>query len=126
MSRESKNLHFAIRFARQFKSEDDANLLIETIRKEIPNVRKADCKFMLGVTCLCLDKEITTGNDIGNMNEIIKFITSDAHVNEYDYNLSGCRVWGCESYCSCDDVRCRAFVRPLTLPCLFLQSAICR
>ena len=22
--------------------------------------------------------------------------------------------------------RCRAFVRPLTLPCLFLQSAICR
>ena len=50
MSRESKNLHFARRFARQFKSEDDANLLIETIRKEIPNVRKADCKFMLGVT----------------------------------------------------------------------------
>ena len=75
MSRESKNLHFARRFARQFKSEDDANLLIETIRKEIPNVRKADCKFMLGVTRLCLDKEITTGNDIGNMNEIIKFIT---------------------------------------------------
>ena len=89
MSRESKNLHFARRFARQFKSEDDANLLIETIRKEIPNVRKADCKFMLGVTRLCLDKEITTGNDIGNMNEIIKFITSDAHVNEYDYNLNG-------------------------------------
>ena len=38
----------------------------------------------------------------------------------------GGRTWGCESYCSCDDVRCRAFVRPLTLPCLFLQSAICR
>ena len=25
-----------------------------------------------------------------------------------------------------DSNRCRAFIRPLTLPCLFLQSAICR
>ena len=48
-------------------------------------------------------------------------------------------AWGLVSSCGCRDwvykdsnvyysygYRCRAFVRPLTLPCLFLQSDICR
>ena len=40
---------------------------------------------------------------------------------------SGVRDWVYKDdgyYCGSN--RCRAFVRPLTLPCLFLQSAICR
>ena len=37
------------------------------------------------------------------------------------------RMFTKDEICSLiDDVRCRSFVRPLTLPYLFLQSAICR
>jgi len=89
MSRESKNLHQARAYARQFKSEADASLLIETIRKEIPNSRLLNYKFMHGVVRMSLEGEIKTGNDIADINRALEFIASDAHKDEYDKNFNG-------------------------------------
>ena len=61
---------------------------LNAIRNDIPNVRLAQCKFLLGVTRMLLDGELG-GSEMRKLNITLKYIASDAHVNEYDYNLNG-------------------------------------
>ena len=91
--RESKNLSFARRFIRSKGYDDDrANEILVAIRQDIPNVHVAKCKFILGVTRMYLDGELNNGMAIRELDSTLKLVGSDAHVNEYGYNLNGLTV----------------------------------
>ena len=66
-------------------------LLTQEIRNTMPNVRLADCKFLVGVTRLYFDNQ--TNPDIqsvfNKLNKMLKIICSKTHVDEYDNNLNG-------------------------------------
>ncbi len=62
---------------------------LDSIRTDIPNSRLQQCKFLLGVTRLYMEGQLNDGNAIANLNKTLKYVASDAHVNEYDFNLNG-------------------------------------
>ena len=88
---EGTNLRKARRYLESngYTNPEQRQNILNTIRTDIPNARLADCKFMLGVTRMYLDGELSNGQAIMNLNKALKYIASDAHVNEYDYNLNG-------------------------------------
>lgn len=91
--RESKNLSFARRFIRSKGYDDDkANEILVTIRQDIPNVHVAKYKFILGVTRMYLGGQLNNGMTMRELDSTLKLIGSDAHVNEYDYDLNGLTV----------------------------------
>ena len=63
--------------------------ILDSIRTDIPNSRLQQCKFLLGVTRLYMEGQLNNGNAIANLNKTLKYIASDVHVNEYDFNLNG-------------------------------------
>ena len=63
--------------------------ILDSIRTDIPNSRLQQCKFLLGVTRLYMEGQLNNGNAIANLNKTLIYIASDAHVNEYDFNLNG-------------------------------------
>lgn len=69
--------------------EEERQQLLDGIRHDIPNSRLRDCKFILGVTRLYLEGQLTDGRSIMSLNQVLKYIAMDAHVNEYDNNLNG-------------------------------------
>ncbi len=87
--KESKNLakarHYIV--ANGYSSEQ-ARQMVDSIRTDIPNSRLQQCKFILGVARLYLDGQLSDGQAIAALNKTIKYIASDAHVNEYDNNLN--------------------------------------
>ena len=92
-NRESKNMSKARNLLyQQGYSQEDAQKTIEAIRNDIPNARLADCKFLLGVTRMYLNRELSDGNTIMKLNKTLKYVASDAHVNEYDNDLNGMSV----------------------------------
>lgn len=92
-NRESKNMSKARNLLyQQGYSQEDAQKTIEAIRNDIPNVRLADCKFLPGVTQMYLNRELSDGNAIMKLNKTLKYVASDAHVNEYDNSLNGMSV----------------------------------
>ena len=92
-NRESKNMSKARNLLyQQGYSQEDAQKTIEAIRNDIPNVRLADCKFLPGVTRMYLNRELSDGNAIMKLNKTLKYVASDAHVNEYDNSLNGMSV----------------------------------
>ena len=70
-------------------SPEQRQQTLDYIRTDIPNSRLQQCKFLLGVTRLYIEGQLNYGNAIANLNKTLKYIASDAHVNEYDYNLNG-------------------------------------
>lgn len=63
--------------------------ILDSIRTDIPNSRLQQCKFLLGVTRMYIEGELNDGRSIAQLNKVLKYVASDAHVNEYDYNLNG-------------------------------------
>lgn len=63
--------------------------ILDSIRTDIPNSRLQQCKFLLGVTRLYMENQLSDGRSIAELNKVLKYIASDAHVNEYDFNLNG-------------------------------------
>ena len=63
--------------------------ILNSIRNDIPNARLQQCKFMLGVTRMYLDGELRDPSTVSKLNKALEYIASDAHVNEYDYDLNG-------------------------------------
>lgn len=88
---ESKNMGLAKHYLynRENMDEPTAMRTIGAIKRDIPNVRMAKCKFILGATRMYCDKELSDGENISKLNRYLKYIASDAHVNEYDQNLNG-------------------------------------
>ena len=63
--------------------------ILDSLRTDIPNSRLQQCKFLLGVTRLYMEGQLRNGNSMSELNKALKYIASDAHANEYDYNLNG-------------------------------------
>lgn len=87
-NRESKNLSKARNYIRQIRPQANAQQMVDTIRTDIPNSRIADCKFLMGIARMVLNNELTDQAVVANLNKTLKYIGSDAHVNEYDNNLN--------------------------------------
>lgn len=63
--------------------------ILDDIRRDIPNSRNQNCKFLLGVTRMYLDGELNDTRTVAELNNTLHYITDDSHVNEYDCNLNG-------------------------------------
>ena len=70
-------------------SPEQRQQILDSIRTDIYNSRLQQCKFLLGVTRLYMEGQLNNGNAIANLNKVLKYVASDAHVNEYDFNLNG-------------------------------------
>lgn len=88
--RESKNISFARRLLKNNgMSDEEAQKVLNGIRTDIPNSRLAQCRFLLGITRMFLNKEIKDYNTESDLNQVLPYVASDAHIKEYDYNLNG-------------------------------------
>lgn len=90
---ESDSIRKAIRLymERMGCDKDTADRFVRVdLRQDIPNLRsKKGGKFILGVTRMFLDRQLTNAESILNLNTTIAYVASDAHYNEYDKNLNG-------------------------------------
>lgn len=88
---ETKNMKAAKHYLYQNKNcnEKQAMQIIGAIKTDVPNVRNAKCKFILALTRMYCEGQLSDGKVIRDINTALKYITSDAHVNEYDQNLNG-------------------------------------
>lgn len=88
---ESRNMGLAKHYLYDRKGADEptAMSIIGAIKKNIPNARLAKCKYMLGIVRLYLNNELSNAESIMKINQYLKYIASNAHVNEYDNNLNG-------------------------------------
>jgi len=88
-NRESKNINLARKYCiSKGYSQEQAQNIIDGIRHDIPNSRIAACKFLSGITRMFIDKQFTDANIIMQFNKTLRYIGSNAHVDEYDYNLN--------------------------------------
>ena len=91
--RQTKNRNAAKNYIMQQLgySESVAMKFIGQLKVKIPSVRLQQEKFLLGVARLFIDGELSVNDDFKctNLNQTLKLIASDAHVNEYDNNLNG-------------------------------------
>ena len=60
------------------------------MKHDIPNVRMSNCKYFLGVTRMFMEKQLTNGENIIKLNDILKYINNDESLNNsFDRNLNG-------------------------------------
>lgn len=60
------------------------------IREKVPNLRDTKAgKFILGVTRMFLNGELGDSNVRQQLDGVIPYVASEAHINEYDKNLNG-------------------------------------
>ena len=71
------------------KEHADSFIRID-LRASFPVLRsKRGGKFILGVTRMYLDGQISDASMISSLNQTLKYIVTSAHYNEYDRNLNG-------------------------------------
>ena len=91
-SQESKSIDAAKRLfmQRTGKSAEEADKFIRMdLRNDLPVLRDRNAaKFILGVTRMFLDRQLTDASTIQNLNKTLKLLTQ-GHFNEYDRNLNG-------------------------------------
>ena len=91
-SQESKSIDAAKRLfmQRTGKSPEEADKFVRVdLRNDLPVLRdKNGGKFILGVTRMFLDRQLTDASTILNLNRTLKLLTQ-GHFNEYDRNLNG-------------------------------------
>lgn len=96
-SQESKSISQAKRLLMQklnYNEQQADEFIRLKLRGELPVLRTREGgKFILGVTRMYCDGELGNSNVIGRLNSTLKFVASDAHINEYDRNLNG---MGCD------------------------------
>ena len=89
-NRESKNINLARKLLKSHGYDDEqAQKTLDAIRTDIPNARLAQCKFLLGITRLFLNRELSHGNTEMKLNLYLPYIASNAYVNKYDNDLNG-------------------------------------
>lgn len=92
-SQESKSIDAAkkLYMERTKCSREEADEFVRiTLRNDFPILRKSNAaKFILGATRMFLDGQITDQRTISQLNTTLKYVSSDAHINEYDRNLNG-------------------------------------
>jgi len=92
-SQESKSISAAKKLVMDKMGWDEQRadkFVREELRGDIPTLRtKNGGKFILGVTRMFLDRQLTDGGIIQQLNSTLELVASDAHINEYDRNLNG-------------------------------------
>ena len=92
-SQESKSIDAAkkLYMERTKCSREEADEFVRIkLRNDLPILRKPNAaKFILGVTRMFLDRQITDARTISQLNTTLEYVSSDAHINEYDRNLNG-------------------------------------
>ena len=92
-SQESKSIDAAkkLYMERTGCSREEADEFVRiTLRNDLPILRNPNAaKFILGVTRMFLDRQITDQRTISQLNTTLEYVSSDAHINEYDRNLNG-------------------------------------
>ena len=92
-SQESTSQHEAMKLfmQRTGRGKDEADQFVRvSLRNDLPTLRdKKAGKFTLGVTRMFLDRELNNADTITKLNKTLKYVASDAHINEYDRNLNG-------------------------------------
>ena len=92
-SQESKSIDAAkkLYMERTKCSREEADEFVRiTLRNDLPILRQPNAaKFILGATRMFLDRQITDQRTISQLNTTLKYVSSDAHINEYDRNLNG-------------------------------------
>ena len=93
-SQESKSIDAAKKLAMQhgYSYEEADKLVRNDIRSYVPFTREKGSKFILGVTRMFLDGQLEDGSTRSALNNTLKYVASDAHINEYDRNLNGMSV----------------------------------
>ena len=87
----------SIKFARNLymertgKSKEEADKFVRIdLRASFPPLRdKKIGKFILGVTRMFLDGQLSDATTIANLNSTLKYVGDPTHINEYDRNLNG-------------------------------------
>ena len=91
--RGSKNLSQARSYLEKSGVEDPQKV-IDTIRHDIPNIRlprkegKDTYKFLFAACRFFVEKQLTDADSIMEFNQILPYVASDAHVEDYDRNLN--------------------------------------
>lgn len=88
-NQETNNINRAKKYLESlgYTSSEQRYNIINAVRNDIPNVRFAKYKYLLGTIRLVLD-EHPSGESIQHLNMILKYVTNDTHINEYDSNLN--------------------------------------
>ena len=92
-SQESESIKSATRLymERTGRSKEEADKFVRIdLRASFPPLRdKKIGKFILGVTRMFLDGELSDATTIANLNTTLKYVGDPTHINEYDRNLNG-------------------------------------
>ena len=92
-SQESESIKGATRLymERTGRSKEEADKFIRIdLRASFPPLRdKKIGKFILGVTRMFLDGQLSDATTIANLNSTLKYVGDPTHINEYDRNLNG-------------------------------------
>ena len=92
-SQESASIKAAVKLIMDrlgYSKEQADNFVRIDLRASFPILRsKEGGKFILGVTRMYLDGQISEASTISSLNQTLKYIVTPAHYNEYDRNLNG-------------------------------------
>ena len=92
-SQESASIKEATRLVMdrlRYTKEQADNFIRIDLRASFPILRsKEGGKFILGVTRMYLDGQISDASTISSLNQTLKYILTPTHYNEYDRNLNG-------------------------------------
>ena len=92
-SQESASIKEAVKLIMDrlgYSKEQADNFVRIDLRASFPILRsKQGGKFILGVTRMYLDRQISDASTISSLNQTLKYIVTPAHYNEYDRNLNG-------------------------------------
>lgn len=89
-NRESKNINLARRYLMsKGLSQNQAQKVLDGIRHDMSNARLVDCKFLLGLSRMAVDGQLSDAKQILGMNRTLKLIADPTHVNDYNNDLNG-------------------------------------
>ena len=92
-SQESASIKEAVKLIMDrlgYSKEQADNFIRIDLRASFPILRsKEGGKFILGVTRMYLDRQISDASMISSLNQTLKYIVTPAHYKEYDRNLNG-------------------------------------
>ena len=74
------------------KGYDNPSKIINAVKhdfSELEHSERPAYKFLYGVCRMYADRELHNANDIATMNSMLKIISVEPHLSEYDHNLNG-------------------------------------
>ena len=88
---ETKNMKVAKHYLYDNMGYDEQQAMkcIGQIKTDIPNSRLGKCKFILAMVRMYVNGDFKDGQTIMNVNKCLKYVASDAHINEYNQDLNG-------------------------------------